>query len=54
MGNCTGIFQSCKGSEETGANEHAVKKIDKDQIQKALAVNSQDFHDGFGRPKQNQ
>jgi hypothetical protein len=35
MGNCTGIFQNCKGDAEgtiAGVNDQAVKKIDREQI----------------------
>lgn len=51
MGNCTGIFQNCKGDAEAGVggvNDQAVKKIDREQIQKALAHNNQDFNRAGG------
>ena len=32
MGNCTGIFSSCQGEK------NAIKKIDKDQIKKAIQM----------------
>ena len=47
MGNCAGIFQSCNGENTAGsvggANQGAVKKIDRGQMEKALAYNQQTF-----------
>ena len=34
MGNCTGVFASCVGEDQS-----AIKKVDKDNIKKALAIN---------------
>ena len=34
MGNCTGVFSSCVGEDPK-----AIKKIDKDNMKKALAAN---------------
>ncbi|TNV71820.1 hypothetical protein FGO68_gene3601 [Halteria grandinella] len=52
MGNCAGIFSNCKGDDTiAGANDGVVKKIDRDQMNKALAANSQEISsNAFGRP----
>lgn len=34
MGNCTGVFGSCVGEDQ-----NAIKKVDKDNMKKALAAN---------------
>lgn len=54
MGNCAGIFQSCQGENGTvaGSNQGAVKKIDRDQMQKALQVNQEMASSNFGKQKQ--
>lgn len=55
MGNCTGIFSSCKGDDGAGGVQEAViKKIDKDQMQRALAHNNQEINGNFGNSKQPQ
>jgi hypothetical protein len=36
MGNCTGVFGSCVGEDQ-----NAIKKIDKDNMKKALAANQE-------------
>lgn len=45
MGNCAGIFSNCKGDDTiAGAQDGAVKKIDRTQMEKALAVNNQEIN----------
>jgi hypothetical protein len=40
MGNCSGIFSSCEGKEGPGGtNSTAVRKIDREQLEKALNKN---------------
>ena len=49
MGNCAGIFSNCKGDDNNvaGAQDGAIKKIDREQMSKALSAN-QDIV-SFGR-----
>ncbi len=39
MGNCTGVFGACVG--EDGPNNQAIKRVDKDNMKKALAANQE-------------
>ena len=43
MGNCTGVFGACVGEEQ-----QAVKKIDRDNIKRALAANEFDAGTALG------
>jgi len=39
MGNCTGVFSTCCGQEG-----ETIKKIDRDNMQKALSQNQAEYH----------
>jgi hypothetical protein len=43
MGNCAGIFSNCKGDDNSvaGAQDGVIKKIDREQMNKALAANQE-------------
>ena len=40
MGNCTGVFGACVGEDNT-----AIRKVDKDQMAKALSANQRQQQD---------